>query len=226
MPRSRASWRRRRRRSARSPRPPPRRRGRGSCRSTCRRSRKQTRMIGGSPGRSGKGAGPRPSRRSAGLLIGSIEHHDSGRRRAEGRAAQSSQSWEAVAAAQQTGQPVKIVIAGHGDRRCRLPSWRLHEVDEVITVDADALASYTADGFTAAFAALVAAESPTHVFFTHTYQTRDFAPKLAARLDRALIADVVGRQAAGGRLRCSPGRCFRPRSTPMWSRSRARRRIW
>ena len=32
----------------------------------------------------------------------------------------------------------------------------------------------------------------------HTYQTRDFAPKLAARLDRALVTDVTGIKATGG----------------------------
>ena len=38
----------------------------------------------------------------------------------------------------------------------------------------------------------------------HTYQTRDFAPKLAARLDRALITDVTGVKAAGGDDRVRP----------------------
>jgi electron transfer flavoprotein alpha subunit len=32
----------------------------------------------------------------------------------------------------------------------------------------------------------------------HTYQTRDFAPKLAARLDRALVTDVTGIKQGGG----------------------------
>ena len=36
------------------------------------------------------------------------------------------------------------------------------------------------------------------VLLPHTYQTRDFAPKLAARLDRALITDVTGIKAGGG----------------------------
>ena len=40
--------------------------------------------------------------------------------------------------------------------------------------------------------------SPAHVLLPHTYQTRDFAPKLAARLDRALVTDVTGDQDAGG----------------------------
>jgi electron transfer flavoprotein alpha subunit len=35
--------------------------------------------------------------------------------------------------------------------------------------------------------------------FAHTYQARDFVPKLAARLERALIADVVALTEADGR---------------------------
>jgi electron transfer flavoprotein alpha subunit len=58
-------------------------------------------------------------------------------------------------------------------------------------VASPALAEYTADGYVAALAALVEREKPALVFLPHTYQTRDFAPALAARLDRALVTDVT-----------------------------------
>jgi electron transfer flavoprotein alpha subunit len=70
----------------------------------------------------------------------------------------------------------------------------------VIRVEAPALAAYTADGYTAAIAALVAAEAPAYVFIAHTYQTRDYAPKLAARLDRALVTDCVAAKPHEGGL--------------------------
>src|SRR5689334_2954367 len=50
---------------------------------------------------------------------------------------------------------------------------------------------YTADAYTAAVEELVRKESPTLVVFGHTYQTRDYAPKLAARFGRVLIGDVI-----------------------------------
>src|SRR6202023_2054713 len=50
---------------------------------------------------------------------------------------------------------------------------------------------YTADAYTAAVEELVRKTSPTLVVFGHTYQTRDYAPKLAARFGRALIGDVI-----------------------------------
>ena len=55
----------------------------------------------------------------------------------------------------------------------------------------------------------IAGLPPTHVLLPHTYQTRDFAPTLAARLDRALVTDVTGVKI--GRAARSPSsvRCFR-----------------
>lgn len=102
-------------------------------------------------------------------------------------------SWEAVAAAQQMGGDVTIVVPGAAsDLQVVSTELAAAAVAGVIALEHDALRLYTADGFVAALAALVAAESPSHVVFTHTYQTRDYAPKLGARLDRATTADCIG----------------------------------
>jgi electron transfer flavoprotein alpha subunit len=50
---------------------------------------------------------------------------------------------------------------------------------------------YTADAYTAAAEELVRKVNPALVVFGHTYQTRDYAPKLAARFGRILISDVI-----------------------------------
>jgi len=68
----------------------------------------------------------------------------------------------------------------------------------VLAVEDPALEPYTADGFVAALAQLVAGQAPTYVLFPHTYLARDFVPKLAAALDAPLIADVVGVVDRGG----------------------------
>jgi electron transfer flavoprotein alpha subunit len=65
-------------------------------------------------------------------------------------------------------------------------------VKEVVTVESPALEPYTPDGFTAALEDAITELAPAHVLLPHTYQTRDFAPKLAARLDRAILTDVTG----------------------------------
>jgi electron transfer flavoprotein alpha subunit len=100
-------------------------------------------------------------------------------------------TWEVVAAAQQTDQPVKVVLVGHDCDRVA-SELATAAVDEVIVVDHAALATYTADGYTAALAPVVEAEAAALVLAAHTYQARDFVPKLAARMERTLVADCVG----------------------------------
>jgi electron transfer flavoprotein alpha subunit len=102
-------------------------------------------------------------------------------------------SWEAIAGAQQlaAGQPVHVAVIGAsvGAVAAELAS---AAVAGVITVEQPALEPYTPDGYTAALAALIGQLNPSCVVLSHTYQTRDFAPKLAARLDRAIVTDCTG----------------------------------
>ena len=99
-------------------------------------------------------------------------------------------SWEVVTAAQQSGAPVKVAVLGSGIGNATAEI-AAADVTEIVAVDAPELAAYTADGFVLALTALLAQESPAHVFLPHTYQTRDFAPALAARLGRGLVTDVT-----------------------------------
>ena len=108
-------------------------------------------------------------------------------------------SWEALAAAQSLGAPVRVAVAGAG-LDAAAAELAAAEVESVVAVDHPALRSYTPDGFVAAFAALVGQAAPDLVFLPHTYQSREFAPRLAARLDRPLIADCVGVRPRDGRL--------------------------
>ena len=104
-------------------------------------------------------------------------------------------SLETVAAAQQMSDlvqgPVKVVIAG-GSVSGLSGVLAAADVAEVLTVESEALASYTVDGFVDALAQVIAAEGPDLVLFPHTYQTRDYAPKLATRLKRSLVTDCIG----------------------------------
>lgn len=110
-------------------------------------------------------------------------------------------SFETIAAAQQLAgalsQPVFVAVAGHGIAALGsdLSQYRL---DKVHLVDHERLAAYTADGFTAALEQLVKAHSPSVVLFPHTYQVRDFAPKLATRFGQTLISDVISFRVDGG----------------------------
>jgi electron transfer flavoprotein alpha subunit len=105
-------------------------------------------------------------------------------------------TWESIAAAQAAGGPVKAVVLGSGVDASAAEVGAA-DVAEVIVIDAPGLEEYTADGYIAALAALVEQEAPALVFLPHTYQTRDFAPALAARLGRALVTDVTAIKQAG-----------------------------
>jgi electron transfer flavoprotein alpha subunit len=107
-------------------------------------------------------------------------------------------TWEAIAAAQQAGPPVKVAVLGTG-ADTMAAELAAGDVAEIIVVDAPAVAEYTADGYVLALAALVEQEAPSLVFLPHTYQTRDFAPALAARLGRTLVTDVTSIKQAGDR---------------------------
>ena len=103
-------------------------------------------------------------------------------------------SWEALAAAQklagQTSTKVTAVVLG-ADTAAIAAEVAAHPVAKVIRVDHALLADYTPDAFTLALQQLIQKENPTFVVLPHTYQVRDYAPALAARLGQVLISDVV-----------------------------------
>jgi electron transfer flavoprotein alpha subunit len=73
-------------------------------------------------------------------------------------------------------------------------------VAEVLQIDHDLLESYTPDGYCVALKQAVESAKPDLVLFPHTYQVRDFAPKLAAMLGKGMIGDCVGYRNEGGKM--------------------------
>jgi electron transfer flavoprotein alpha subunit len=113
-------------------------------------------------------------------------------------------SLETVAAAQQaagaTGSADVVVALPGASVAGVAAELAAFKVKEVVTVENGALEPYTPDGFTAALEQLIRQLNPSLVALPHTYQTRDFAPKLAARMNAALITDVTGIKIDGGAL--------------------------
>jgi electron transfer flavoprotein alpha subunit len=104
-------------------------------------------------------------------------------------------SYEAIRAAQlisaQTGQEVAAVVFGQGVAAIA-GEVAAKKIKTVYTVENQWLKSYTADGYTHAFRQVIEQLQPALVLMTHTYEARDFAPKLAASLKRVLLGDNVG----------------------------------
>jgi Electron transfer flavoprotein, alpha subunit len=74
------------------------------------------------------------------------------------------------------------------------------DVTEVLQVEHDLLGSYTPDGFCVALKQVFETARPDLVLFPHTYQVRDFAPKLAAMLGKGMIGDCIGYRNETGKL--------------------------
>ena len=110
-------------------------------------------------------------------------------------------SLETLTAGQQLasdlGQTASAAVIGQGVDALsnELASKKL---DRIYAVEHALLNSYTADGFTSALEQLIKKVQPSLVLFPHTYQVRDFAPKLATRFNQVLISDVVGFRSEGG----------------------------
>ncbi|MGZ6075009.1 MAG: electron transfer flavoprotein subunit alpha/FixB family protein, partial [Isosphaeraceae bacterium] len=94
-------------------------------------------------------------------------------------------SFETLAAAQQIAAETKsrlaAVVIGKGVAALA-GELAATKVDEVLLVEHDLLAAYTPDGYTIALQQVTAQAKPDLVLLPHTYQVRDFAPKLAASL--------------------------------------------
>ena len=112
-------------------------------------------------------------------------------------------SWETLAAGQQLatalGVTVDAAVVGKGTDTLASEA-ATKKVARIWAVDHDLLDSYTADGYTAAIEQLIRKVQPTVVLFPHTYQVRDFAPKLATRFSQVLVSDAIAARVESGLL--------------------------
>ena len=112
-------------------------------------------------------------------------------------------SFETLAAAQQaardTGASISAAVVGKSNAALA-KELAGYKVAEALSIEHDLLEKYTPDGYSLALKQLIAAEKPDFVFFPHTYQVRDFAPKLAASMGRGMIADCVALRFESNRL--------------------------
>ena len=110
-------------------------------------------------------------------------------------------SYETIAGGQKLaaalGKPLEAVVlgAGVGGAAEKIAA---RKVDKVRLIDDAKLDPYTPDPYTAALRFAIESEKPDYVLFPHTYQVRDWVPRVAAALDAGFISDVVDLRADGG----------------------------
>ena len=112
-------------------------------------------------------------------------------------------SFETLAAAQQiakdTSSAVSALVIGK-DVAAFAEELAGKNVAEVLRLEHNLLEAYTPDGYCVALKQVVENAKPNLVLFPHTYQVRDFAPKLSAMLGKGMIGDCTGYRNEGGKL--------------------------
>ena len=112
-------------------------------------------------------------------------------------------SWETLTAGQAiaaaTGWPLEAAVAGSGVASIAAEVAG-KKVGKVYAVDHASLEPYTPDAFVAALKQFITAKQPKLVLMPHTYQVRDFVPKLATALGRSAISDVIAFKKEGEKL--------------------------
>ncbi|HKR85226.1 MAG TPA: electron transfer flavoprotein subunit alpha/FixB family protein [Terriglobales bacterium] len=112
-------------------------------------------------------------------------------------------SWETLVAGQaiaaDAGWSLEAAVVGSGVSALanEIASKKLAKVYDI---EAEALEAYTPDAFSAALKQFLSSCQPRLVLMPHTYQVRDFIPKLATSMGRTVISDCVGFRKEGGKL--------------------------
>ncbi|MFQ5526001.1 MAG: electron transfer flavoprotein subunit alpha/FixB family protein [Thermoanaerobaculia bacterium] len=103
------------------------------------------------------------------------------------------------ALASEAGGSVSAVILGDavGALAGQLADW---DLESVRTLEHEALATYTPGAYVGALANAAAAESPKFVLFPHSYQSVDYVPRLAQRLEVAYVPEAVSFESRDGDL--------------------------
>ena len=112
-------------------------------------------------------------------------------------------SWETIAAGQaiaaQTGWTLEAAVVGSGVAAIA-GEVAAKRVAKVYDVESAKLEPYTPDGFASALKQFLEKHPAKLVLMPHTYQVRDFVPKLATALKTTAISDVIGCKYEGGKL--------------------------
>jgi len=125
------------------------------------------------------------------------------RKSPEGQSVWNRMSWETLSAAQQLGReldwPVSAAVLGQGIESLagELSSKQLNKA---YLVEHTLLETYTPDAYTAGLRQLLDQAKPSLAVFPHSYQVRDYLPKLATTLGRVAVSDVVAHRVENGTL--------------------------
>src|SRR5438874_5459133 len=109
-------------------------------------------------------------------------------------------SLEAIAAAQKLasdiGAKASAVVLGAPSLAADIAQF---DLEKVISAENEKLNDYTPDAYADGLEKVIRATNPAYVIMSHTYQARDFAPKVATRFAKGLIGDCIRMAVDGGK---------------------------
>jgi len=112
-------------------------------------------------------------------------------------------SWETVVAGQaiaaDTGWELQVAVAGNGISAIA-NELAAKKVSKVYALESPKFEPYTPDAFAAGLKQFIESKKPNLVLMPHTYQVRDFVPKLATAMGRAVVSDCIGFKKDGNKL--------------------------
>ncbi|HEY0428324.1 MAG TPA: electron transfer flavoprotein subunit alpha/FixB family protein [Pyrinomonadaceae bacterium] len=112
-------------------------------------------------------------------------------------------SLEAIAAAQSMAKDLNLKVSAviPCDKDCALAQEiAQYNLEKIIVAKNEKLNIYTPDGYADAWEQIIKATNPDYVVMAHSYQVRDFAPKVAARFGREVVGDCIRYANNGGKL--------------------------
>ena len=113
-------------------------------------------------------------------------------------------SFETICGAQkiaaETGATLEVAVLSGSGVKAIADELAKTKVAKVYALNCAPCEKYTPDAYAAAFKQFVEQKKPKLVLLPHTYQVRDFAPKLTTMLDRTLISDCIGYRKDGDKL--------------------------
>jgi electron transfer flavoprotein alpha subunit len=111
-------------------------------------------------------------------------------------------SWETITAGQAiaaaTGWALEAAVVGSGVNSIA-SEVAGKKVAKVYDIESPKLEPYSPDAFAAGLKQFLESRQPKLVLMPHTYQVRDFVPKLATAMGRTVISDCIGFKHEGGK---------------------------
>ncbi|MGS0764151.1 electron transfer flavoprotein subunit alpha/FixB family protein [Syntrophomonas curvata] len=107
-------------------------------------------------------------------------------------------TFEMLTEAKKYGDEVSAVVFGKGVKGLA-PEFAKFGADKVYVVEGDIFADYNTGAYVAQMVAMINEFKPNAVLFAHSFNGRDFASRLAQKLEAGLATDVIAAEISAGK---------------------------